>query len=53
MTAKSLEERIERLEAVHEIQNLMSRYSYFLSAGMQEETAELWAKNAPGAAGAL
>jgi hypothetical protein len=50
MAAKSLEERIECLEAVHEIQNLMGRYSYFHSAGMQEETAELWAKNAPGTA---
>jgi hypothetical protein len=48
MAEKSLEERIERLEAVHEIQNLMGRYSYYHTAGMQEETAELWAKHTPG-----
>ena len=47
MAKKSLEERIEHLEAVHEIQNLMGRYSYFHTADMQEATVELWAKNLP------
>ena len=48
MAAKSLEERLERLEAVHEIQNLMGRYSYLHTAGMQEETVKLWAQKTPG-----
>lgn len=48
MTEKSLEEKIERLEAVHEIQNLMGRYSYYHTANMHEETVELWAKKTPG-----
>ena len=48
MAKKSLEERIERLEAVHEIQNLMGRYSYYHTADMQEETVALWAKKTPG-----
>ena len=48
MAEKSLEERIERLEAVHEIQNVMGRYSYLHTAGMQEETVELWAKKTHG-----
>jgi hypothetical protein len=62
MAEKSLEERIqhleelnrsqqkemERLKAVHEIQNLMGRYSFFHTAGMQEETTQLWARKTPG-----
>jgi hypothetical protein len=48
MTEKSLEERIERLEAVHEIQNVMGRYSYLHTADKQEETVALWAKKTPG-----
>jgi hypothetical protein len=48
MAKKSLEARIERLEAVHEIQNVMGRYSYYHSAGMQEETIALWAEKTPG-----
>ena len=43
-----LEKKIERLEAVHEIQNLMGRYSYYHTANMHGETVELWAKNTPG-----
>lgn len=48
MTKKSLEERIQRLEDIHEIQNLFSRYEYFHTADMQEETVELYAKKTPG-----
>ena len=50
MVAKSLEERIELLEAVHEIQNLMARYSYGGSAGRPDAGLELWAKHTPGTA---
>lgn len=49
MTAKSLEERIQRLEDIHEIQNLMSKYEYLHTAGMHEETVELFARKTPGA----
>jgi hypothetical protein len=48
MAKKSLEERIQRLEDIHEIQNLMSRYEYLHTAGLHEETAELFAKRTPG-----
>lgn len=48
MADKSLEKSLERLEAVHEIQNLMGRYSYYHTADMQEETVALWAKKTPG-----
>ncbi len=43
----SLEERIQRMEDVHQIQNLMGKYSYFHTADMQEETVALWAKHTP------
>jgi len=48
MAAKSVQERLDRLEAIHEIQNLMGKYSYFHTAEMQEETVALWAKKASG-----
>lgn len=48
MAPKSLEERIQRLEDIHEIQNLMSRYSYLHTAGMHSETVDLFAQNTPG-----
>jgi len=44
---KKLEGEIERLKAVHEIQNLMSKYEYYHTADMQEETVELFAKKTP------
>lgn len=40
--------RIERLEAVVEIQNIMSRYQSYHSASNQEKTVELFAKKTPG-----
>jgi len=48
MAKKSLEERIQRLEDIHEIQNLASRYQYLQTAGLHEETAELFAQKTPG-----
>jgi len=48
MSRKSLEERVQRLEDIHEIQNLMGRYEYLHTAGLHEETAELFAKKTPG-----
>lgn len=47
MGKKSLEERVQRLEDIHEIQNLFSRYEYLHTADMQEETVDLYAQNAP------
>jgi hypothetical protein len=44
---KEIQHQNERLQAVVEIQNVMSRYEYFHTADMQEETVALWAKNAP------
>ena len=34
MMKRSLEKRIDRIEAYIEIQNLMGKYEYFLSAAM-------------------
>ena len=49
MKEKSLKERIQRLEDIHEIQNLMSRHEYYHSAGMhKEEIEELFAQKTPG-----
>jgi hypothetical protein len=38
---------IERLQAVNEIQNLMSKYEYLHMTNRQREKMELYAKNAP------
>lgn len=48
MAKKSREERIQRLEDIHEIQNLMARYEYLHVAGMHEECADLFALKTPG-----
>ena len=48
MTPKSLAERVERLEAVHEIQNLMGPYSYRGSAGIRDVGLDMWAKHTAG-----
>lgn len=48
MVTRSLEERIQRLEDIHEIQNVFGKYEYFHTADMQEETVELYAKKTPG-----
>jgi hypothetical protein len=49
MKGESLKERIQRLEDIHEIQNLMGRHEYYHSAGMhKEEFEELFAQKTPG-----
>jgi len=48
MAQKTLEERIEHVEAYQEIQNLMSRYAYCHTAGERDEQWSLFAQNAPG-----
>ncbi len=48
MAKKSLEERIQRMEDIHEIQNLMSKYVYFHTAGWHDETAAMFAIKTPG-----
>lgn len=45
---KELEHEIERLHAVNEIQNLMSKYEYWLTAGLGTEIAKKFAKKTPG-----
>jgi len=45
---KEMQRRIERLEAVVEIQNIMSKYQSYHSASDQEKTVELFAKKTPG-----
>ena len=45
---KSLEDRIQRLEDVREIENLMAKYAYLHTAGMHEDTVELFAQETPG-----
>lgn len=44
----ALAQRIARLEAVHQIQNTMGRYSYWHTANMHRECLELFALNTPG-----
>jgi SnoaL-like domain len=48
MTTAELEQRIARLEAVHEIQNVMGRYSYWHTANMHRECLDLFALKTPG-----
>jgi len=45
---KSLEERISRLEDRNEIQNTMSKYSYYTMAGESEKKLQLFAQKTPG-----
>jgi hypothetical protein len=48
MANLSLEERISRLEDVHEIGNLMGRYVFYLAAGKFGEITALFAQHTPG-----
>jgi hypothetical protein len=48
MAKRSLEERIQRLEDIHEIENLMGRHEYLHTAALNAEDAELFAKKTPG-----
>ena len=43
----SIDDRIARLEAVHEIQNLMGRYSFWHTANMHRECLSLFAMKTP------
>ena len=47
-TNNSFKHEIERLRAVNEIQNLMSRNQYYHWAGMYEEAVALFARKTPG-----
>ncbi len=44
----TLEQRIERLEAVHEIENLMGRHAWYLHYNTQKDIVDLFAKHTPG-----
>lgn len=47
--AKSIEDRLQRMEDIFEIQNLMNKYPYYGMASMHWERNEfMWAKKAPG-----
>jgi hypothetical protein len=48
MAPKTIEERIQRLEDVRQIENLMAKYAYLHTAGRHEESAELFATKTPG-----
>jgi hypothetical protein len=48
MSDTTLEQRLARLEAVHEIQNVMGRYSYWHTANMHRECLDLFALKTPG-----
>jgi len=43
MAQESLEARVERLEAIHEIQNIMGKYEFLLAVGKREEITALFA----------
>ena len=52
MTAQTdeltFDERLARIEAVHQVQNVMSRYAYYHVANMHDRCLELSAINTPG-----
>ena len=48
MATMSVEKRIERIEAVLEIENLINRYEYLKDTGYQDEVMELFALKTPG-----
>lgn len=47
-TVKSLQKEVQRLKDLHEVQEVMSRYYYVLSAGLGEEKVKLFALKTPG-----
>lgn len=47
MKSKNIEDRIQHLEDIHEINNLMGRYEYYHVADMCKEQAALFAYSAP------
>jgi hypothetical protein len=49
MAEKNLEGMVQRLNDIHEIQNVMSLHEYYHTAGMhKEEVEEIWAQKTPG-----
>lgn len=48
MSEKSLEERVQRLEDIQQIQNLMARYEYWHTVGMHQNVVDMYAKKTPG-----
>jgi hypothetical protein len=48
MTKKSLEARLERIEDINQIKNLMVRYEFYHTAGMEQEVMDLFALKTPG-----
>ncbi|MFC1945981.1 nuclear transport factor 2 family protein [Chloroflexota bacterium] len=48
MVEKSLEQRIQRMEDIHEIHNLMGRYVYLQLANMHDEQVDFFARKTPG-----
>jgi hypothetical protein len=48
MLQETIEERINRLEAIHEVQQVMSKYEYYLAGGMGHKIASLFAQKTPG-----
>lgn len=49
MDYKELKKRGQRLNDIHEIKNLMSRYAHFHAAGQYDAEADLFAQKTPGA----
>jgi hypothetical protein len=43
-----LEERVQRLEDIHQIQNLMGRLEFLYTAGLEKEAMQLFALKTPG-----
>lgn len=48
MTGHTLEQRLQRLDAIHEIENLMGRYAYFHVANLHDQCFKLSALDTPG-----
>ena len=49
MKKKGLEAMVQRLNDIHDIQNIMSLHEYYHTAGMhKEEVEEIWAQKTPG-----
>ncbi len=48
MSTKSLKQEVERLSAAREIENLVNRYEYKLSAGQIDDVPEMFALKTPG-----
>jgi hypothetical protein len=48
MINNNIEKRLERMEDIWEVQKVMSKYEYYLTAGMGEEIITLFARKTPG-----